>query len=104
MSDFKGRVIVFVKSVPKGAVVSYGQVAANAGSPRASRQVGGILRALGQDSNVPWWRVINNQGLLSIKGNWEATKELQRELLQKDGVIVGADFLVDIEKYRYKLK
>ncbi len=104
MSDFKDKVIAFVKSVPKGKVVSYGQVAANSGSPRASRQVGGILRALGTTDNLPWWRVINNKGLISIKGNWEATKELQKQLLEKDGLVVGDSYVVDIKKYRYKLK
>lgn len=104
MGDFKDKVIAFIKAVPKGKVVSYGQVAASCGSPRLARQVGGILRALGTEESLPWWRVINNKGQISIKGNWEATKELQKELLLKDGVVVGDVFVVDIAKYRYKLK
>ena len=101
MDGFKQRVISFIKNVPKGKVVSYGQVAAAAGSPRAARQVGGILRSLDEDQHVPWWRVINNQGLISIKGNWTATKELQKALLEKEGIKVNKDFVVDMEKYRY---
>lgn len=102
MSDFKKSVIEAVLRVPKGKVVSYGQVAAFIGSPRAARQVGGVLMRLPEDSGVPWWRVINNAGVISIKGNWIATKEVQRELLVKEGVDVSEDFLVEIEKYRYR--
>ena len=102
MIGFKEKVINFIKKIPKGKVASYGQVAAVAGSPRAARQVGGILRNINtQDGIIPWWRVVNNQGVISIKGNWTATKELQKSLLVKDGVKVKPDFTLDIEKYRY---
>lgn len=67
MSDFKQKVIDYIRRVPKGRVISYGQAAAFAGNPRAARQVGGILKSLAPDSGVPWWRVINNQGVISIK-------------------------------------
>ena len=102
MANFRESVIEYIKKVPKGKVVSYGQVAAAAGSPRAARQVGGILRALDpQDGKIPWWRVINSQGVISIKGNWTATKEIQKTLLQKDGVKISADYILDMGKYRY---
>ncbi len=129
--DFKDRVIKFLQKVPKGKVVSYGQAAAVAGSPRAARQVGGILRNLelsfsgrihsdmktprkgrlrkgkpfsGLPSEfVPWWRVVNNLGIISIKGNWTATKDLQKQLLEKEGVKIEKDFSLDMEKYRWKM-
>ncbi len=103
METFRQKVIFLIKKIPKGKVVSYGQVAAAVGSPRAARQVGGVLRGM-DDSEykaVPWWRVINNQGILSIKGNWTATKELQRSLLIKEGVEVTQNFTVDMQTYRY---
>jgi methylated-DNA-protein-cysteine methyltransferase-like protein len=81
-------------------VASYGQVAALAGSPGAARQVGFVLRSSNPDQ-LPWWRIINNAGFLSIKGSFEATKHLQKQLLGKEGVVVSPSFLVDIEKYRY---
>lgn len=102
MNEFKHKAIVFMTSVPKGKVVSYGQVAASCGSPRAARQVGMILRTLGTDSQVPWWRVVNNRGEISIKGNWEATKELQKRLLEQDGVSVSEAYKVDMLRFRYK--
>ena len=99
--DFRQAVIKFVARVPKGRVVSYGQVAAACGKPRAARVVGGILRGLDANSPVPWWRVINNQGIISIKGNWTASKELQAQLLRAEGVIVKT-LKVDIEKHRWQ--
>lgn len=101
MSDFREKVIAFIKSVPKGKVVSYGQVASAAGSPRAARQVGGILRASSDTEKLPWWRVVNDKGIISIKGNWVVTKETQKYLLEKEGIVVSKDFAVDMEKYRY---
>ena len=99
--NFKNRVLKFVAGVPKGRVVSYGQVAAFCGSPRASRQVGGILGALGLDTKIPWWRVVNRDGIITIK-NHEVSKELQKFLLEKDGVEVDDQNTVEINKYRYK--
>ncbi len=101
MVNFKDKVIIFIKKIPRGRVVSYGQVAAACGSPRAARQVGGILRSLDISAKgIPWWRVLNNKGIISIKGNWTATKELQKQLLIKEGIKVGKDFILDINKYR----
>jgi len=102
--NFRTSVLSFIKKIPKGKVVSYGQVAAYCGSPRAARAVGGILRSLSPDSDVPWWRVINNAGILSIKGNWTATNELQKILLEKEKVKVSKAFTVDMRKYRYGLR
>lgn len=102
MDNFRERVISFVKKVPRGKVVSYGQAAAVCGHPRAARQVGGILRGLDISAEeVPWWRVVNNRGIISIKGNWTATKELQKQLLAKEGVKVSRSYILDIGKYRY---
>ena len=76
--------INFVKKIPRGRVASYGQVAAACGNPRAARQVGAILRLADiSASKIPWWRVVNNRGIISIKGNWTATKELQAEIIAR---------------------
>ncbi len=99
--NFKERVLKAVQSVPRGKVASYGQVAAVCGSPRAARQVGQILMRLEWDSTVPWWRVINNEGRISIKGNAYATKALQKQLLEKERIVVSNDLKIDIAKYRF---
>jgi len=66
------------------------------------KQTKSLLAAKAEGTIVPWWRVLNNRGIISIKGNWTATKELQRSLLVKEGVKVGEDFKLDMGKYRLK--
>jgi methylated-DNA-protein-cysteine methyltransferase-like protein len=100
-NKFDEAVYGIVCAVPRGKVVSYGQVAVYVGLPRAARQVGWALRRC-SNKQVPWWRVINNSGRISIKGNFHADADLQRELLRKDGVEVGEDFSIDIAKYRFE--
>lgn len=96
--------------MPNGRVVSYGQVAAVCGKPRGAREVGRILNNLNiskiflpgiPSESIPWWRVVNNQGVISIKGNWIADKQLQARLLSQEGVEVSKDLKLDIGKYRY---
>lgn len=102
MTSFQEKVIVAVKLIPSGKVVSYGQIAIHLDMPRGARAVGWALRSL-HDLDLPWWRVINNQGRISIKGNWEVDANTQKELLEKDGVLVTDNFEINIEKYRFQL-
>ncbi len=100
MSEFSERVISIVNQIPCGQVVSYGQVAAYVGVPRGARQVGNILRTH-DEAGMPWWRVINNAGRISIKNMFHGADE-QRDRLQKEGVAVSRDFIINIEKYRWQ--
>ena len=103
MSNFKSEVLRLVRLIPRGRVASYGQIASALGQPRAARQVGWVLRGLAEgELAVPWWRVLNQKGELSIKGNPLATKNLQKILLEKDGVKVEKDFTLNIEYYRVR--
>jgi len=69
---------------------------------RRPKRAKNLLRAEAAGTIVPWWRVLNNKGIISIKGNWTATKELQRSLLMKEGIKVSDDFTLNIGKYRYR--
>lgn len=80
--------------------MTYGQVAAQAGSPRAARQVGGVLRGCDL-ARVPWWRVVNAVGTLSIKGNVEATPLLQKQLLEAEGVVVSQAYTLSLVVYQH---
>lgn len=101
MSLFKDRVITVVKSIPHGKVMSYGQVASYAGAPQGARQVGWILNQTERHINLPWWRVVNNEGRISIKGARYNTPQVMKELLEKEGVMVRKDLTFNINKYRY---
>ena len=98
MSTFTERVYGMVRRVPHGQVVSYGGIAALLGQPRAARGVGQALRALPDEADVPWWRVINRNGEISIRGDFHAP-QLQRALLEGEGVEFGAKGRVDWKRF-----
>ena len=97
---FKDRVIKIVASIPYGKVASYSQVALLAGQPRAARQVGSILNHLEYKLEIPWWRVVNNTGRISIKGSIYSPID-QKERLCIEGVSINEDLTFEIEKYRW---
>ncbi len=95
------KIYGMVRRVPKGKVASYGQIAALIGSPRASQVVGWALRALKPGSKVPWQRVVNKAGMISIE-NMHAPKELQAMLLRQEGVEVQereGNLFVDLKTF-----
>ncbi|MEK7631833.1 MAG: MGMT family protein [Patescibacteria group bacterium] len=106
MKSFNQRVYAVVRKIPKGKVATYGQIAALMGSPRASRQVGWALHALdaAKSENVPWQRVINKQGYISIM-NREHAQDEQAWKLKRDGVKVNKTetmWKVDLERYLWR--
>lgn len=99
--NFHQKVYKAVLQIPKGKVTSYGFIATLLGKPRAARQVGWALFNIPESSKIPWWRVINSKGYISIK-NPNAPKELQKSLLEKDGIQVSDKFVVDLNKYMWR--
>lgn len=104
MSEFKKAVLAVVSAIPVGCVASYGQIALYVGFPRGARQVGWILNSTDRDPKIkiPWWRVVNNAGRISIKENMHSNADIQRKLLLNEGVEVNADFTLNIEAYRWQ--
>ncbi len=86
-----------IKSIPLGKVCTYGQIAACAGNYKASRQVAWILHSSSEKDRLPWHRVINRTGRISLK-NFNGY-ELQKSLLQKEGVRFDSRDTVDLEQY-----
>lgn len=85
-------------NIPAGRVVTYGQLAALAGKPRAARWVGRVLRNLPQDSRLPWFRVINARGAVSFPPQSDEAR-LQVRLLQAEGIEVSRNHTVDLKRY-----
>src|SRR5687767_7500397 len=85
MSPFARRVIAAVKRIPRGRVATYGDIAAIAGSARAWRAVGTIMREC-RDPMVPCHRVIGSGGAL---GGYGGSVQLKRERLRDEGLEVG---------------
>ena len=87
-----------VRRIPAGQVATYGQIAAMSGMPRAARQVGWALSALGGEDDVPWHRVINAQGEISPRGGPEVV-DLQRALLESEGIEFNRRDRIDLDRY-----
>ena len=85
MNQFYRRVYRVVRHIPKGRVATYGVLARLAGRPGAARTVGWALSALPEDADVPWWRVLNASGRISLSAQ-EHTSVVQRALLLREGV------------------
>lgn len=85
MTDFTIQVIDIIKSIPDGKVMTYGQIAAIAGNPRGARQVSRILHSMSDTHHLPWHRVINSKGGISLTGE---AGFVQTEMLLREGIIV----------------
>jgi len=99
MQPFTQKVLEIIKSIPEGYVMTYGQVAALAGSPRGARQVVRLLHSLSAGHRLPWHRIINAKGEIAIQD--EEGRSTQRDLLSEEGVEVDLSGRVDLRKYRY---
>ena len=85
-SEAYRRIYAVVSRIPKGKVATYGQVAALAELPRHARLVGYALNILPESSRVPWFRVVNAKGMISARSNALGHEDLQRQLLEREGV------------------
>lgn len=99
--SFVEKVLAVVAKIPRGKVLTYGQVATLVGSPRASRIVGGVLFRLGPDSRLPWQRVINAQGKISLRAD-SGGSVLQRQLLEAEGIRFDAQGRVNLRQIRWR--
>lgn len=101
MNTFE-RIYEIVKQIPKGKVASYGRVAALAGNPAWSRVVGYALHVNPDPDSIPCYRVVTKDGKLSEAFAFGGIN-MQRELLEKDGVGFLADGRVDMDKFEWRL-
>ncbi len=105
MGNFYEQVYAVVGRIPRGKVTSYGRIAQMLGQPRAARAVGYALNALKDKdetyADVPWQRVINSQGRISIV-NRENSANRQAELLRQEGVIVDENLRVNLGVYLWE--
>ncbi len=99
-SNFPDRVFSIVEKIPRGQVLTYGYVAAMAGSPRAARIVGGVLYQLGSESILPWHRVVNAQGGLSTYR--VGMGERQSRLLLAEGILFDDRGCMDLKKFLWR--
>jgi methylated-DNA-protein-cysteine methyltransferase related protein len=92
-------IIEAISSIPAGSVVSYAQIAAMAGIPRGARVVVRVLHTCSDKHDLPWWRIIRADGHIAL--GEESGGALQKELLLREGVGFLAEWVVDINGYRF---
>ena len=97
-ADMNHRIWQVVAAIPKGRVSTYGAVAQKAGIARAARRVGQALRMLPPGTRVPWHRVVNARGRLSLPAG-SIPSRIQRERLEKEGVVFRVSGAIDLDQY-----
>jgi len=95
------RIYAVVRRVPRGRVATYGQIAKLAGLPGGARQVGYALHGLGRDERIPWQRVVNARGEISVR-SIPGPEEMQRVLLEDEGVEFGLRGHIDLSRYQWR--
>lgn len=93
---FFDRVYQVVRMIPRGQVATYGQVATIVSHRGAARTVGWALHGLAEDTDVPWHRVINARGQISLDPGTQ-----QRELLQEEGISVDPQGKIDMARFQW---
>jgi methylated-DNA-protein-cysteine methyltransferase-like protein len=92
--NFRERVEAVVAQIPRGRVMTYGQLAALCGNARAARIVGGIAHF--GDPNLPWQRVVNKKG--GLASGYPGGRSGHAEHLKGEGVEVSEDYYVDVQR------
>ncbi|OVZ85676.1 MGMT family protein [Yersinia hibernica] len=99
IDSFRQRVFQVVAAIPYGQVTTYGDIARLIGSPRAARQVGGVLKRLPEGSTLPWYRVINRHGEISLIGEDYIR---QKNALLAEGIEMSPTGRIDLQQYRWR--
>jgi methylated-DNA-protein-cysteine methyltransferase-like protein len=99
--NFYDKVYELVRCIPQGRVATYGQIAYLAGNPRASRAVGYALHRNPQPGVIPCHRVVNRFGRLAPAFAFGG-QEVQRGLLENEGVVVDEEDIVDLGRYQWR--
>lgn len=93
------KVYEFLRTIPKGKVVTYGQIAKYLGNEKLSRAVGNILHNNPDEDKNPCYKVVDRNGNLSKHFAFGGIKK-QKEKLEQDGIVVE-DYRVNLNIYRY---
>lgn len=96
MQEFTESVINIIRAIPSGKVMAYGDIAKWAGHPRNARRVAYILHSMTKKYDLPWHRVINSKGKISMTGEAYNT---QKRLLEEEGIEFSKTDTIALRKY-----
>ena len=94
----KENVYDFLKTIPKGKVATYGQIAEYLGNKKLARHVGNIIHYNPDPKNIPCHRVVNSKGEVSASFAFGGNTE-QRKLLEQEGIVFEGNGKIDLKKY-----
>jgi methylated-DNA-protein-cysteine methyltransferase related protein len=97
MTDFTIKVIEIIQAIPVGKVMTYGQIAKCAGSPRSARQVVRILHSMSDKYDLPWHRVINSKGEIGLRD--EESFNTQKLMLESEGIKFSTERSLSLKEY-----
>jgi methylated-DNA-protein-cysteine methyltransferase-like protein len=98
--EFEERVKVLIKRIPRGRVATYAQIAALAGNYLAARQVARVLHSSSDKDRLPWHRVINSRGGLSLRRG--RGFEEQKRLLAREGVCFDRRGRIELNRFQWE--
>jgi methylated-DNA-protein-cysteine methyltransferase-like protein len=98
--DFTSEVIALIKSIPKGKVATYGQIAYLTDHYPSVRRVVWILHSCSEKEGLPWHRVINSKGTISLKPG--KGYERQKAMLEKEGIVFDNRDRIDLERFLWE--
>ena len=100
--SIRQRIYAVVRRVPRGKVATYGQIAEIAGLEGHARQVGYAMAALHSGSALPWHRIINAEGRVSMRSAGAGSTIVQQQLLEREGIVFNDGGRVSLTRYRWK--
>lgn len=93
-------ILTVVSQIPYAKVVTYGQIARLAGLPQHARLVGRVLSHLEENTDIPWYRVINAQAKISLNKLDSSGQNIQQQKLIEEGIVLNGD-RVDLKRYQW---
>ncbi len=101
INEFTEKVIHIIKSIPRGKILTYGSIAALAGKPGGARQVSWVLHSSSRKYKLPWHRVINSSGKISLKHPLDY--QHQKNLLVSEGIEFSLKDVIDLKDYLWDI-
>ncbi|MGE8203173.1 MGMT family protein [Heyndrickxia sp. NPDC080065] len=99
MKPFTENVIKIIQNIPEGKVMTYGQIAALAGSPRGARQVVRILHTMSKKHRLPWHRVVNSKGMIGFQD--DEYFQIQKLSLESEGIEFKINGAINLEQFQF---
>lgn len=99
MENFTEKAVDIIKNIPAGKVMTYGQIAKLAGSPRGARQVVRILHSMSKKYQLPWHRVVNIKGEIGLKD--DEYFSIQKLSLESEGVEFFDNGRIDLSRFQF---